>query len=474
MYCMPQLETRVNLVVGSGEGADALISSCIRTNGAECEETGKPSRKCFHTEFGKGMELYPESMSMAGGIFGNLMLDDASGASLTSARSLIVCAKGKIRLEGGKIIDMETLSGIFAETLQAATSSLCISGRFDYLSAGTLLQGRVYQAYPPFDDAPKEGHFDWGGFFRNIAIGLAVVAVFAVAAAAVVATGGGAAAFIAGTVTVGTKVALGACLGAAIGAAMTTARIAVEDFNDGDVRSWQEASREIGISALSGAITGALGARFPHMNKLLAGLIDTTLSTVERGFLKAFEEDVTFGEWLAYTFDPKTIIFDFVVGVAIDFLIDGITDRKSNELFDYADGKLDDIPASTWDKGPIGRGDVIDQAEALRNNLGHNFPTIDSVYDRIAASTKSYDITSGTYTSGSGWWYRLKKDIDKLNSFSYGKLNDVIITSSDFDSKCLNIVLPNIELSEVQKAILQKAKDYAKNLGIIIKVFITN
>lgn len=373
---------------------------------------------------------------------------------------------------------METLSGVFAQALQEATSSLCINERFDYLSSGALLRGKNYYAYPPYDDAPKEGKFDWGGFFRNIAIGLAVVAVCVAAAAAVVATGGGAAVVFAAGAAVGPQMAVGALVGAAIGAGMTTVSMSVQDFNDGDVRSWQEAAREIGISALSGAITGAIGVKFPHMNKLLAGLIDTTLSTVERGFLKAFEEDVTFSEWLAYTFDPKTIAFDFAAGVTIDCVMDGITDffkGRKNKIFDYADGRLDDVPASIWDDGPVVRGDAIDQAKALKNNLGHNFPTIDSVYDRIASSTKSYDITSKTYTNGSGWWYRLKGDIDKLNSFNEGKLVDVVVKASDYDKKCLNIVLPNIELSEAQKAILQKAKTYAKDLDdIIIKVFITN
>lgn len=324
MYCMPQKETRVNLHLGSGAGTDAMVSACIRTNGAECEGTGEPSQKSFHTEYGKGMELYTEQMSLTGGLTGSLLLDDAAGESLTTAGNFIAYAKGNIVLESGKTVDMETLSGIFAEALQAATSSFYINGRFDYLSTGAVLQGRTYRAYPPFDDAPKEGHFDWGGFFRNIAIGLAVAAVCVGAAALIVATGGGAAAVFAAGAAVGTKMAVGALVGAAIGATMTTVSMSVEDFNDGDVRSWQEATREIAVSAISGAITGALGAKFPHMNKLLAGLIDTAVSTGARGVLYAFEEDITFREWLAYTFDPRTIVLDFTAGILIDCAVDGI------------------------------------------------------------------------------------------------------------------------------------------------------
>ena len=155
MYCMPQKETRVNLKLGSGTGADAMVSACIRTNGAECEGTSEPSKKSFHTEYGRGMELYPEQMCLTGGGAGNLLLADEAGAGLTTAGSLVVYARGNIVLESGKVIDMETLSGIVAEALQAVTSSFYINGRFDYLSAGAVLQGRTYRTYLPFDDAPK-------------------------------------------------------------------------------------------------------------------------------------------------------------------------------------------------------------------------------------------------------------------------------------------------------------------------------
>lgn len=42
-----------------------------------------------------------------------------------------------------------------------------------------------------------------------------------------------------------------------------------------------------------------------------------------------------------------------------------------------------------------------------------------------------------------------------------------------YDSKRLNIVLPNHALTDAQKSALQQAKDYAANLGIDIKIYIT-
>ena len=291
---------------------------------------------------------------------GRLCLDDLTGASLTSGKNLILYAKGDIRLDSGKVINMETLSGIFAEALAAATSSMCVNGRFDYLSAGTLLKGSTYLAYDPFDDAPKEGKFDWGGFFRNLAIGLAVFAVCAAFAVASVMT--------AGAVTV----AGGALIGAAIGALTTTISISVEDFNSGNVRSAGDAMLQIGMSAISGAITGAIGAKFPNMNKLLAGLIDTAVGTFERGVVAAVTEDMTFGEWLAYTFDPRTILIDFAAGVLIDFAIDGIAKFfKGKGGAQLADGIADQLSEGVEDGVNREIRDSLGDAGSISGNRGH-------------------------------------------------------------------------------------------------------
>ena len=42
------------------------------------------------------------------------------------------------------------------------------------LGRRTSLAGTVYQGYDPFEDVPQKGEFDWGGFARNLAIGLGV------------------------------------------------------------------------------------------------------------------------------------------------------------------------------------------------------------------------------------------------------------------------------------------------------------
>ena len=54
------------------EGRDASITGCIRTSGVDCPGTGEPSKRSFHTEYGKGMELYPDSMKLTGGGIGSM------------------------------------------------------------------------------------------------------------------------------------------------------------------------------------------------------------------------------------------------------------------------------------------------------------------------------------------------------------------------------------------------------------------
>lgn len=45
---------------------------------------------------------------------------------------------------------------------------------------------------------------------------------------------------------------------------------------------------------------------------------------------------------------------------------------------------------------------------------------------------------------------------------------------SMYDSKFLNVALPNHALADSQKAVLQKTKDYAAVLNIDVKIYITN
>ena len=278
MYCMPQKGTKTALYIGNGDEAQGIATGCIRTNGSTCE-----------------------------------------GTTIESNGGLVLMAKEGIRLESMTGIAMQGMSDIMALYAEGA-SSLCVNGSVDMLGRLAGISASKYTGYPPYDDAPKEGEFDWEGFTRNLAIGLGVVAVCAIGAAISIATLG------AGSILAG------AFIGAGIGALSTTAMKAGEEISTGNVRSAKEAFRDVGISAVSGFITGAFGAKFPGAHRLVEGVVDTAVSAGERYLYAVFDDSMSWEEKRAYAFDPGQMVADFVTGVVIGEILDGIMAAIQNKL----------------------------------------------------------------------------------------------------------------------------------------------
>ena len=278
MYCMPQKGTKTSLYIGNGDEARGIATGCIRTNGSTCE-----------------------------------------GTTIESNGGLVLMAKEGIRLESMTGIAMQGMSDIMALYAEGA-SSLCVNGSVDMLGRLAGISASKYTGYPPYDDAPKEGEFDWDGFTRNLAIGLGVVAVCAIGAAISIAT------FGAGSILAG------AFIGAGIGALSTTAMKAGEEISTGNVRSAKEAFRDVGISAVSGFITGAFGAKFPGAHRLAEGVVDTVVSAGERFLYAVFDDSMSWEEKRAYAFDPGQMVADFVTGVVIGEILDGIMAATQNKL----------------------------------------------------------------------------------------------------------------------------------------------
>lgn len=214
---------------------------------------------------------------------------------------------------------MQGMSDIMALYAEGA-SSLCVNGSVDMLGRLAGISASKYTGYPPYDDAPKEGEFDWDGFTRNLAIGLGVVAVCAIGAAISIATLG------AGSILAG------AFIGVGIGALSTTAMKAGEEISTGNVRSAKEAFRDVGISAARGFITGAFGAKFPGAHRLVEGVVDTAVSAGERFLYAVFDDSMSWEEKRAYAFDPGQMVADFVTGVVIGEILDGIMAAIQNKL----------------------------------------------------------------------------------------------------------------------------------------------
>ena len=404
MYCMPQKGTKTALYIGNGDEAQGIATGCIRTNGSTCEGTGSPEKKSFRSEHGKGMDLYPQSMGLDGGETGKITFEDETGTTIESNGELVLMAKEGIRLESMTGIVMQGMSDIMALYSEGA-SSLCVNGSVDMLGRLAGISASKYTGYPPYDDAPKEGEFDWDGFTRNLAIGLGVVAVCAIGAAISIATLG------AGSILAG------AFIGAGIGALSTTAMKAGEEISTGNVRSAKEAFRDVRISAASGFITGAFGAKFPGAHRLAEGVVDTAVSAGERLAYAVFDDSMSWDEKWAYALDPGQMVADFVTGVVIGEFLDGMmaaTQNKLRNIFANNDAAMREAIESGEDsvddivKG-VENGDILLSNNIQKGNYGEMKMDVyfkSQGYERISLDRVT-DLNAPTHQGIDGVYYKL-------------------------------------------------------------------
>ena len=288
------------------------------------------------------------------------------GTTIESNGGLVLMAKEGIRLE--------SMTGIAMQGISASK----------------------YTGYPPYDDAPKEGEFDWEGFTRNLAIGLGVVAVCAIGAAISIATLG------AGSILAG------AFIGAGIGALSTTAMKAGEEISTGNVRSAKEAFRDVGISAARGFITGAFGAKFPGAHRLVEGVVDTTVSAGERLAYAVFDDSMSWDEKWAYAFDPGQMVADFVTGVVIGEILDGImaaTQNKLRSIFANYDVTMREALETSYGKSTF---------NSLKNTENFTDSAIEHIFEgQVNARGKAvgyhYEGIEGTSSGGIEMKYRIEE-----------------------------------------------------------------
>ena len=288
------------------------------------------------------------------------------GTTIESNGGLVLMAKEGIRLE--------SMTGIAMQGISASK----------------------YTGYPPYDDAPKEGEFDWEGFTRNLAIGLGVVAVCAIGAAISIATLG------AGSILAG------AFIGVGIGALSTTAMKAGEEISTGNVRSAKEAFRDVGISAASGFITGAFGAKFPGAHRLVEGVVDTAVSAGERLAYAVFDDSMSWDEKWAYAFDPGQMVADFVTGVVIGEFLDGImaaTQNKLRSIFANYDVTMREALETSYGKSTF---------NSLKNTENFTDSAIEHIFEgQVNARGKAvgyhYEGIEGTSSGGIEMKYRIEE-----------------------------------------------------------------
>ena len=278
---------------------------------------------------------------------------------------------------------MQGMSDIMALYAEGA-SSLCVNGSVDMLGRLAGISASKYTGYPPYDDAPKEGEFDWEGFTRNLAIGLGVVAVCAIGAAISIATLG------AGSILAGAFISVG------IGALSTTAMKAGEETSTGNVRSAKEAFRDVGISAASGFITGAFGAKFPGAHRLVEGVVDTAVSAGERLAYAVFDDSMSWDEKWAYAFDPGQMVADFVTGgdwhnyFNENYGADNVTWESASiqdiidmpsKITDFSPKQISNLASRNgWTVEPLGKGRLAGIPYEQGGGISMHAPNGSSIY----------------------------------------------------------------------------------------------
>ena len=347
MYCMPQKGTKTSLYIGNGDEAQGIATGCIRTNGSTCEGTGSPEKKSFRSEHGKGMDLYPQRMGLDGGETGKITFEDETGTTIESNGGLVLMAKEGIRLESMTGIAMQGMSDIMALYSEGA-SSLCVNGSVDMLGRRTSLAGTVYQGYDPFEDVPQKGEFDWGGFARNLAIGLGV-AIACVGLALIPGIG---------------PIVTGALIGAAIGTFCQTVYKANEEWQSGNVRSTIETVRDVVISAAAGGFTGACVVAFP-VTVLFSGEIYAGVSLTGRAAWALGDSSMNNEKKMAYIFDTKQMSVDFSIGALIGIIVPGAVARKL----------VRDAEREMWKNADFEAARNLSQKNSTKPNQIHHYAT---------------------------------------------------------------------------------------------------
>lgn len=143
------------------------------------------------------------------------------------------------------------------------------------------------------------------------------------------------------------------------------------------------------------------------------------------------------------------------------------------------------IGAEVWEEGPCKRGTLIDVFINKHNGvmgLGVNFPVADRINNRILISTKSIDLAAQSYQNPrklKGILNKYANDLknieinyfDKVGEFRWG--NSTVLSIDDYDSKALEIVLPDTIITENMATILNEFKSTMEKDGLEIWYRIT-
>lgn len=138
----------------------------------------------------------------------------------------------------------------------------------------------------------------------------------------------------------------------------------------------------------------------------------------------------------------------------------------------YLDSKYYvDTGKNVWSKDQFTRGVILD--DALGNNLGRNFPTVDKLNNGVLTSIKSMDMGAKSHQTATGVFSKLNCYLNELAAFqppnTWGGFR---LTTSMYSSKALELAIPNQVLTRAQVEGLIRALERADELGILLKIIV--
>ena len=150
--------------------------------------------------------------------------------------------------------------------------------------------------------------------------------------------------------------------------------------------------------------------------------------------------------------------------------------KTSNSL--ELTGDTLNITADVCKRVPCDRGNYIDEfmnEHSLGKGLGQYFPVADRLRDRILISTKSLDIAAQGYQNPAKLKSTLEKYANSLKNIESKYFNDKGVLKwrdypelsiDDYDKKALEIILPDIIITEDSLKVLNEFKERMEKSGL--------
>ena len=268
MYMMPQEGTRVSLYFKGDEETSAVAVNCIRSGGG-CAKSDYRD-KGLTTEHGMQLKLYRDSMGVETPA-NKFLMDASKGIEISGSRQLHISAAGDVRIEGKEVCisgfeKVRTYTGILKlteeEELELEVKAKIELSEGDEGQEADIRGERVtyYLAWEHADlsspmfryrDEPEDKSFDWWGLAGNVAGGIAVTAGAAMLGA------------------VGAGLAAGTAIGSAIFGGATAAQAAQVV----GTAAFLTGSMYVGSQALSDVLSGRLSSSDTYIRRALAGSI---------------------------------------------------------------------------------------------------------------------------------------------------------------------------------------------------------